>query len=81
MEIQFHRTSKYLDFCAKEHYSDAIYRQGIIQGIKRELTAKNPDYQLGWAILAECTQLDDNFNFMLRKISQPYLLNKIMGTQ
>ena len=58
MEIQFHRTSKYLGFCAKEHYSNAIYRQGIIQGIKRELTAKNPDYQLGWAILGLLGLLD-----------------------
>ena len=58
MEIQFHRTSKSLGFCEKEHYSNAIYRQGIIQGIKRELTAKNPDYQLAWAILGLLGLLD-----------------------
>ena len=31
------------------------------------LTIKNPDYQLGWAILAECRQIDTqkcNFHFM-----------------
>ena len=41
---------------------------------------KNPDYQLGWAILAECRQLDThkrNFHFMYWKFSQLYLLDNI----
>ena len=50
---------------------------------KCRLTTKNPDYQLGWAILADCRHLDThkrNFCFMYWKFSQPYLLDNFRST-
>ena len=43
------------------------------------LTTKNPDYPLGWAILADCRQLDTiNTVFILG--SEHYLSHDITGT-
>ena len=51
--------------------------QGRTKSRNCRLTHKTSDYQVGWAILAECKQLDThkhNFQFMYGKFSQPYLL-------
>ena len=48
---------------------------------KCRLSTKTPDYQLGWAVVALCRQLDilkPNFHFVWWKFSQPQLLGYLV---
>ena len=63
---------------------NALIQEGRTKWRNCRLTNKHLDYQLGWALLAECMQLDThkcNFHFMQWKFFQPYLLHNIKGTQ
>ena len=71
-------TPKYFDVSEKDHYAkeklrnlkkmytpSPVIRQGKTKWRNCRLTTKNPDFQLGWAILAECSNKNIRNFFIL----------------